>query len=446
MPVFKKGAFTFILAVLIILGLTATSFANPGKGNSGWKDNGKGNWKAVQFKDVGSHWAAQSILQLYAWGIVSGYPDLTFKPNAPVSRYEALMMICRASEDGYDPDEDLSWEGRLEECLDYAEDVGIIDDADDFEGWKPAKRYEVAVWAMRARGLETDGDKLDFNDIDEIPDDALPYIKVMFKHKYMVGYPGLLFQPNKPVTRAELSAIIYRMLGDWQEWYDGDFDNLSTLEGDLSDNYDSLGSVEIKDITLTGNEDKVKVLIKVDLGEFEDEWDELNDSDIEDWLADLVGDIQEELADETKVEGKIADSDTGDTLVEFDKDGTDDLNVDIGGSSGGDLSDLESTLVDDYDYLEDVRIDDITLDGDEDDVEVTIEVDLRDFDSEYNDLSDSDIENFIDDIVSYIQDEYSEDTVVTGVITDINSGDDLVDFTKDGTDDLQVNYSDSDYR
>jgi hypothetical protein len=369
----------------------------------------------VQFKDVGSHWAAQSILQLHAWGIVSGYPDLTFKPNAPVSRYEALMMICRASEDGFDPDEDLSWEGRLEECLDYAEDEGIIDDADDFEGWKPAKRYE-----------------------------ALPYIKVMFKHKYMVGYPGLLFQPNKPVTRAELSAIIYRMLGDWPEWYDGDYSNLNTLEGDLLEEYDNLGSVDIKDIVLTGNEDKVKVLIKVDLGEFEDEWEDLDEGDIEDWLADLVGDIQDELADDTKVEGKIADSDSGDTLVEFDKDGTDDLNVDIGGSST-DL--LESNLFDDYETaLGDVELDDITLDGDENDVDVTIDVDLDVFDSEYNDLSDSDIENFIDDIVSDIQNEYSEDTVVTGEIVDIDSGDTLVDFSKDGTDDLDVIFSDSDYR
>jgi hypothetical protein len=36
--------------------------------------------------------------------------------------------------------------------------------------------------------------------------------------------------------------------------------------------------------------------------------------------------------------------------------------------------------------------------------------------------------------------------VVTGVITDIDSGDDLVDFSKDGTDDLDVTFSDSDYR
>lgn len=115
-------------------------------------------------------------------------------------------------------------------------------------------------------------------------------------------------------------------------------------------------------------------------------------------------------------------------------------------SGSADLGDLEDTLVNDYDTLGNVDIDDITLDGDEDNVDVTIDVDLADFDSEWAYLSDSDIKNFIEDIVSDIQSEYSEDTVVDGVITDIDSDDDLVDFTKDGTDDLSVDFNDGDYR
>ena len=264
---FKKGAFTFILAALIILGLTATSFANPGKGNTGWKFNGKGNGKVVQFNDIGSHWAAQTIREMNKLGITSGYPDFSFKPNAPVSRYEALMMICRAMDD-FEQEDGLSWEDRLEECLDYADDNGIIDDDEDFEGWKPAKRYEVAVWAMRANGdLDIDDEELPFLDINDIPEDARHYIGVMFKHKWMVGYPDKKFQPNKPVTRAELTVIIYRMLGDeWPDYDDGDLSALRVKSLDPKDGEDNVDT-DTDELVATFNMDIEEV---EDLADVED--------------------------------------------------------------------------------------------------------------------------------------------------------------------------------
>ncbi len=84
-------------------------------------------------------------------------------------------------------------------------------DADKFKGWEPAKRYEVAVWAARAMGLE-EYDQTSFQDDDEIPYFARSYIGGMCKNRFMVGYPGNVFQPNKPVTRAEMAAIIYRIM------------------------------------------------------------------------------------------------------------------------------------------------------------------------------------------------------------------------------------------
>jgi hypothetical protein len=110
------------------------------------------------------------------------------------------------------------------------------------------------------------------------------------------------------------------------------------------------------------------------------------------------------------------------------------------------IKDLEDDLVSDYDELEDVQIDDISLDGDEDEVDVDIEVDLGDYADEWEDLTDSDIKNWIGDMVGDIQDELSDDTEVNGKITDIDSDDVLVDFSKDGDDDLDVDFNDDDYR
>jgi len=110
------------------------------------------------------------------------------------------------------------------------------------------------------------------------------------------------------------------------------------------------------------------------------------------------------------------------------------------------LSDLEDELLDDYEYLEDVEIDDIRLNGDEDDVDVEIDVDLEEYADEWEDLDDSDIEDWLDDLVSDIQDELSDDTVVTGEIIDIDSDDVLVKFSKDGDNNLKVTFKDDDYR
>jgi hypothetical protein len=234
---FRKSTFTVILALLLVLGLVASASANPGKGNNGLKFKAKSKGNAVQLIDISSHWAEQPIREMCSIGIISGYPDKKFIPNAPVSKYEALMMVCRAA--GFDPDPDKTWQQNCEDCIEFALDEGILDEDDDFAGWKPAKRYEVAVWSIRAIGLDEDGDELSFQDIYEIPSDALPFISIMSKHKYMVGYPGNFFQPNKPVTRAEMARILYNMMGEYPDYYDDSDLRLSSLDPrDGEDNVD----------------------------------------------------------------------------------------------------------------------------------------------------------------------------------------------------------------
>ncbi|CAM4409321.1 S-layer homology domain-containing protein [Paenibacillus macerans] len=50
---------------------------------------------AAVFKDTGSHWAAGYIGALAEKGIVNGYADGSFKPNATITRAEMVTMISR---------------------------------------------------------------------------------------------------------------------------------------------------------------------------------------------------------------------------------------------------------------------------------------------------------------------------------------------------------------
>ncbi|MFP5528734.1 S-layer homology domain-containing protein, partial [Peptococcus simiae] len=47
----------------------------------------------LPFADVQGHWAHQAITQAYANGRISGYPDGSFKPERKISRAEAASIL-----------------------------------------------------------------------------------------------------------------------------------------------------------------------------------------------------------------------------------------------------------------------------------------------------------------------------------------------------------------
>ncbi|HHX94382.1 MAG TPA: hypothetical protein GX691_00950, partial [Clostridia bacterium] len=115
-------------------------------------------------------------------------------------------------------------------------------------------------------------------------------------------------------------------------------------------------------------------------------------------------------------------------------------------TSDGDIKDLEKQLNKDYDELGDVEIEDISLKGDKDDIDVEIEVDLYDFEKQWKKLTNKKIESWAEDICKDIQKFFSKDTYITGEIIDIDSDKTLVTFNKKGDRSLSISYQDSKYR
>ncbi|QTL97218.1 S-layer homology domain-containing protein [Iocasia frigidifontis] len=67
----------FVIATFLVLALTASAFA-------------------ASFADVpSSHWAYEAVNKLVASGILSGYPDGTFKGQNNLSRYEIAVVVAR---------------------------------------------------------------------------------------------------------------------------------------------------------------------------------------------------------------------------------------------------------------------------------------------------------------------------------------------------------------
>jgi len=226
-----KKTLTILLALVMVLSFAAASQASNGQGKN-YKDMFKSkSWKIVKFKDIDSHWAHKEIYKMASCGIIRGYEDKTFRPNAPVSVSEALMMICRAASGQEEFEKtDVSYRkfpDWAQGCLAYALDNGIVDEAElkNLNGNQAAKRWQVAVWVVRAMDLEQ-SDNLEFGDVNDIPLFARPYVGCMYKYRFMIGDEHKHFRPNKPVTRAEIAAILSRIFD-----YDWDFKDRDDSEG-----------------------------------------------------------------------------------------------------------------------------------------------------------------------------------------------------------------------
>ncbi|MEW9671205.1 S-layer homology domain-containing protein [Ammoniphilus sp. 3BR4] len=112
------------------------------------------------FKDVAAgSWFEKPILELYNQGIVNGMSKDRFAPNAVLTRAQFVTILG------------------------------------NWLGWKD----DPAL-------------KLEFED--QIPAYAAPAVKVAVSKGIVQGFPGGLFKPNAPLTRAQMSVMLYQALQD----------------------------------------------------------------------------------------------------------------------------------------------------------------------------------------------------------------------------------------
>ena len=106
-----------------------------------------------------SYWARRPIEYLATLGIMSGYPDETFKPDRPLTRGEFAALLVKAK-------------GFL-----LSKDVK-----------KLFKDVPTTNWLA-------------------------PYVQLAVDRKYIQGYPDKTFQPNKKISRAEAAVVFTKFAG-----------------------------------------------------------------------------------------------------------------------------------------------------------------------------------------------------------------------------------------
>lgn len=170
------------------------------------------------FSDISGHWAEAKIKKAMSEGIVKGYTDGTFKPNATVTRAEFAVMLMNALkhigngvELGF-TDTIPAW---AEQSIAQALEAKIIRGYEDVT-FRPAAsitRSELAVMIARAAGVDlTSAASTGFADDSQIPAWAKDAVAAVKKSGIVSGRNGNVFAPNETATRAEAVTIIMNLL------------------------------------------------------------------------------------------------------------------------------------------------------------------------------------------------------------------------------------------
>lgn len=226
----KKEINRNLLPILLTITLIGGIVALPIKANA-----------TTEFKDVGaSHWAYEAIQSMKEKGLLSGYSDGSFRPNKEVTYGEAikLAVIAGRGEDNVGIDETYKeydflhwsvsyWRAAVDDQLMFSDFVpeSETEEAENgskithFGEDKAITRADMAYLAANALNAEYilyDDLKDTFSDVSRETCPRYYEILQAYNAGLITGYGDGTFRPDFTLSRAEASAIIYRIINQSQ--------------------------------------------------------------------------------------------------------------------------------------------------------------------------------------------------------------------------------------
>ncbi|MFM9329937.1 S-layer homology domain-containing protein [Paenibacillus mesotrionivorans] len=175
----------------------------------------------VSFPDVSGHWAEAVIKQAAGSGILEGYPDGSFQPDRAVTRAEFAAILVKALQlpDADAAAVSFADEAAIGEWakkpIGQAQRLGIVSGYEDgtFRPQAEVTRAEMAVMAARALGLDAAGNGAGsgFADDGQIPAWAKGAAAALKEAGLAQGKEGGAYAPADSTTRAEAVTLLLRM-------------------------------------------------------------------------------------------------------------------------------------------------------------------------------------------------------------------------------------------
>jgi len=171
---------------------------------------------ASQYVDVrDTHWAREAIEAMSERGIIAGYPDHTFQPEAEITYGEFIKMaVVAVTGEVETPSKEGNWAGKY-----YDEAVKnsffTVHDIASYQLERQIPRGDMALIISSILG-EAPIKKYDeiLNRLEDVNHTTKCEFGIVKSVEYgiLTGYPDNTFRPEKVLTRAEAAIVIQRLV------------------------------------------------------------------------------------------------------------------------------------------------------------------------------------------------------------------------------------------
>jgi len=169
------------------------------------------------------YWAKEYIAELAAMEVMEGFPDGTFRPNAPITRAELAALLQKTFIKTKVRDainfRDVSKKYWAYDAIRETYEMGFFTTLGSREFNPTQKLTRLDVLITLAKGLyykvtgSTEKILSAYKDASSIRNEHRDFIAALTENQVIINYPDKkLLNPKKVATRAEISALLYRAM------------------------------------------------------------------------------------------------------------------------------------------------------------------------------------------------------------------------------------------
>lgn len=175
----------------------------------------------IRFLDLAGHWATAFVEALVNKGLMSGFPDGTFAPDAPITRAQYAAVIAKTFQlpaNNQPPKfTDIKSDFWAASAITKAAQMGFISGFPDGTFRPMQNLSKVQAIVSIVNGLKLTGGSPNvltvYRDRAQIPSYATNPLAVATQNSLVVNYPQTdRLEPLRDITRAEIGALIYQAL------------------------------------------------------------------------------------------------------------------------------------------------------------------------------------------------------------------------------------------